>query len=112
MKYKNQGVTPDHTLTIRMTKQEKKYLLKLQKKLNSENDCHVSVSEIVREAVIEKIKQLNLEGKKLKKKEEKKCRISIPATNKLFQEIKLATQMSTDKSISDFMRNAIFEYHE
>jgi hypothetical protein len=112
MKYRNQGISPDHTMTIHLTEKEKEFLKKCQKQIIKTNDRYVSFGEMVRIAIIEKINKLDLKHKKLKEKDRKPVRISITATNELFRNIKLATQESKESSISDFMRNAIFEYYK
>ena len=111
MKYRNQGISPDHTLSIHLTKQEKINLKNLQTKLIKKHKKYVSLGEIARAAIINKIDSLDLKNKKLKRKNKKPVRISITATKKLFRDIKLAAQESEEKTISDFMRNAIFEFY-
>ena len=112
MKYRHQGISPEHTMCVRFTKKEKKILQQLHKKLNAESDCYISMGELVRRAVIAKIEQFNLKNKRLKKKEKRLVKVSVTATEKLNRQIKAAFQESTDKSLSEFMRTAIFEYYK
>ena len=112
MKYRNQGISPDHTLSVHLTQKEKASINTLHRKLNAKSDIYISIGEIARQAIIKRIEKFNLKNKRLKKKEKKPCRISITATNELLRNIKLATQESDETCISDFMRNAIFEYYK
>ena len=112
MKYRNQGISPDHTLTIRLTQKEKASINTLHRELNAKSDTYISIGEIAREAIIRKIEKFNLKHKRLKKKKNKPYRISITATDKLLKNIKLATQESNETCISDFMRDAIIKHYK